>query len=113
MGLNSTLDMISSEFTWNRLRDRSLNLATLGAYGSVNTIMGLYGIAKNIPNYTRNDYIYAGGFLAEKAIEIYVFKKLSGLRMSKGTVAAAEMATPSSGPLKNISGSIKQCCNSC
>lgn len=77
-GINSTIDMIKSQFTWKGYREGLLNTFTLGAYGAAKTTEGIYDLINNIPSYTRNDYIYGTGFLLEKGAEILVFKKASG-----------------------------------
>jgi RHS repeat-associated protein len=95
-GVNSTLDWAKNQFTWNGMRDNLLNQATFGTYGMMKSIQGGYQMAKNIPNYTSNDYIYATGFVVEKVAEAFVFKRIGSVRAA-GIVAetkAVVVATP-------------------
>nr|WP_197718721.1 RHS repeat-associated core domain-containing protein [Pedobacter schmidteae] len=99
-GIASTMDYIRSQWTGKGYLENMANLATFGGYGSAQSLYGAYQLAKNVPNYNTNDYIYGAGFVAEKVIEAGVFKRVTSIGtrvVARGIVVEAETTAAKTG----------------
>lgn len=48
---------------------------TFGGYGAFQQFADATRVVSNIPNYTAADYQYGAGFMLEKGVEMFLFKK--------------------------------------
>jgi hypothetical protein len=90
-GARSTFNYIQNQFTWRGYAEGLANTFTFGSYSSVQNLVGAYNVAKNIPNYTKDDYIYGAGIVFEKGVEFALIRKVSSVG-ARGIVVEAEVA---------------------
>ncbi|MDQ0639308.1 RHS repeat-associated protein [Pedobacter sp. W3I1] len=82
-GINSTIEGVKDQFTVKGYLKGLGNTVTFGAISSGDMLIGAYQAAKNIPNYTANDYAHGAGFATEKVGEYFVTKKAGSLFKGK------------------------------
>ena len=79
-GLQSTLNHIKNQFTLEGYVQTLANTATGGAFTSPNDAIAALDFIQQIPDYSLEDWFYAGGFLTEKAIEFWILKRAGNRR---------------------------------